>query len=425
MPHIVTINESVTRGAMPNLLQQKACLISLGATSLKAGDTTEATSLADIMAVLNPTNTASVQASSTNGTPPIAQGSTDSTANTPSTVGSGGSANDNSTAIAELTAMAESWFANTGAGCWVLELGPFSVTAIEDALSRFIETYPQLFYAYVLPRGAQNDPNLPAFVANQAGADERVYFFLCGDKEGYKPLLINGQGQKSVFYGAEYTGSAVTRGTTAANTAHEHLASAVAAQFCSARPSGLNRLAPMSFRQLVGITPWPEAGHGPLFAELKRNNISFAGTANEGGVEGSILFWGNFSNGDTMSGWYGADWCSINLELQLANAIIEGSQPGIRPLIYSQEGINRLTARAQQTLESAVTNGCILANYTLDSTDFGTYITAQPSDYTTGSYNGLAATVVPVRGFTSLTFNLAIDFSGQTAISSTSAAKGS
>lgn len=424
MPNIVTINESVIRGAMPNLLQQKACLVSLGATSLKAGQTAEASSLSDVLALLAPFNTAQVAGSTSNENPPVAQSTSNTSSSAPDAGGSNGSTHDNTAAMTELTAMAQSWFANTTAGCWVLELGQIAATAIESALSQFTETYPQLFYAYVLPRGAQNDSNLPSFLANQSSSDGRVYFFLCGDKDGYKKLLINGVGQKSTFYGAEYTGSVVREGTTAANTAQEHLAAAVAAQFCNARPSGLNRLAPMSFRQLTGITPWTEAGHRPDFADLKRNNIGFAGTANEGGVEGSILFWGTFSNGDTMSGWYGADWCSINVELQLANAIIEGSQPGMRPLVYSQEGINRLTARAQQTLDSAVTSGCILAQYTLEATDFNSYITANPSDYTTGTYNGLAATVVPVRGFTSLTFNLAIDFSGQTATSSTKAATG-
>ncbi|MXV44325.1 hypothetical protein GS501_04600 [Saccharibacter sp. 17.LH.SD] len=412
MPQIVTINESVTRGAMPNLLQQKACLISLGATSIPVGQAAEVTSLSDVMALLSPLATVNIKGGSENGQP-IAHGTIDPTDGTPEVDDMIRSTSGNKAAMAELQAMAQSWFANTRAGFWILELGPISTTAIEAPLSAFIATYPQSFYAYVLPRGATHDANLPAFFANQSNSDARGYFFLCGDADSYKLLLVNGQGQKSVFYGAEYVGSAVTNGTSAATLTQEHLASAVAAQFCSARPSGLNRLAPMNFRQLVGITPWPEAGHSTVFAEMKRNNVGFAGTASEGGIAGSILFWGTLLNGDTLTGWYGADWCSITLERQLANVLIEGSQPGQRPLIYNQEGISRLTARAQQTLDGAVISGCILAQYTLTATDFGTYIAANPSDYTTGTYNGLAATIVPIRGFTSLTFNLAIDFSGQ------------
>lgn len=393
MPQIVTINESVVRGAMPNLLQQKGCLVSLGGTTLATGQTAELSSLADLSEILN----------------------------TASTTG-GNDTNSHGPAVTELNAQAQSWFANSSAGCWVLELGALETNAIEDALNSFLAQNPQLFYAYVLPRGVEQDPNLPSFLANQASSNARVYFFLCGDKDEAAKLLINGEGQKSVFYGAEYIGSVVRNGTTATNTTQEHLAAAVAAQFCSARPSALNRLAPMSFRQLTGITPWTEATHGPAFTDMKRNNIGFAGTSNEGGVQGSILFWGNFLNGDPMSEWYGADHVSINLELQLANLIIEDSQPGIRPLIYDQEGINRLTARSEQTLNSEVESGCILPSYTLKATDYSSYISANPSDYTTGTYNGLAATVVPVRGFTSLTFNLAIDFSGQTATSTVTTA---
>ncbi|MDF7674745.1 hypothetical protein PT277_05335 [Acetobacteraceae bacterium ESL0709] len=525
MPQIVTINESVIRGAQPNLLQKKGCLISLGATSLSHGESRFVSSLADLQSIIDPSSGAQVQGFSDGTTPPFIQGeaarnsrgsqlllsdppvagyaapfnvsnvvftnkaaiaagdktfdltskfnnilstSVDASSLSFTNLREGDAAflsdsltykskdnqgyvtftvslaagvasdiaagtefkadiaglniYDNSQAITELMAMGNSWFANNNTGCWVLELGIMQPNMMGTAFANWYQQNNLLFYGYVFPRKAALDSAMASFLANQSGNNTRVYFFLCGDKDGYSSLITNGNGQKSTFYGVEYTGSVVTAQTTAANTSSEHLAAAVCAQFCSANPSAMNRLAPMSFRVLNGITSWPEAKNATYFQTFKTDNVGFAGTSNEGGIEGSILFWGNFMNGDTMSGWYGADWCSINMELQLANAIIEGSQPGINPLVYDQSGISRLAARAQQMLDSAVSAGCILPNYIFDVTSFENYLKNNPSDYPAGIYNGLAATITPVRGFLSLTYNLAVDFSGQTVTATTQTA---
>ncbi|UMM63161.1 hypothetical protein [Aristophania vespae] len=531
MPQIVTINESVIRGAQPNLLQQKGCLISLGATSLERGESQFVSSLAELQFLLAPVGDTQVQGfSSATGTPYILTESQKSSAQKPfnapaigqknnsaSTVAfsvtgvtmsnpqavkkgdksfifknssylrlpgniilssltlnnlkmgdktlenvtlsvtdlnentltvtvassneagistdiapdttfsldiSGFYQQDNTEAVSELTAMGKSWFANSSNGCWILELGNVKSRYMSSEFSNWFTENPQLYYSYVFPRGATKDANLPSFIANHSYNDARVYFYFCGESDDYSSLIINGEGQKSAFYGVEYSGANVRSGTTGANLANEHLAAAIAAQFCAARPSALNRLAPMNFRVLNGITPWPEAKNGQSFQKFKKDNVGFAGTANEGGVQGSILFWGNFMNGDAMSGWYGADWCSINMELQLANILIEGSQPGVNPLIYDQNGIARLTARAEQTLNSGVSAGCILAEYNLTATSFNDYLKSNPSDYTTGTYNGLAATITPIRGFSSLTFNLAVDLSGQSVTAATTSSTG-
>lgn len=526
MPQIVTINESVIRGAQPNLLQQKGCLISLGASKLSVGESRYVGTLSDLMALLNPADDTMLQSMEPDSSPPyirtdavrgnanlpvdppvagtfaandtpfnatglafetqgeIAKGATSFTVTAPSNVLpanfvaaslsfsnlkkgsdsyagaasyaevangnlvltimptalsgtdavipagtvfsvdiSGQSRQDNSAAIAELSAMGASWFANSSAGCYVLELGIRTANTMGSTFSDWFANNLLLYYGYVFPRGASTDTVLASFLANQSSDNSRAYFFLCGDDQGYKTLIKNGEGQKSVFYGVEYTGTPVLSGTVAADTSHEHLAAAVCAQFCSARPTALNRLAPMSFRILTGITPWPEAKNSTYFQKFKTDNAGFAGTSNEGGVQGSILFWGNFMNGDTMSGWYGADWCSINLELQLANVLIEGSQPGLNPLVYDQQGISRLAARAEQTLDSSVSAGCVLADYALTMTPFEQYLNSNPSDYPAGIYNGLAATITPVRGFTSLTFNLAVDFSGQSVVAAATSSK--
>ncbi|MXV43463.1 hypothetical protein GS501_00005, partial [Saccharibacter sp. 17.LH.SD] len=103
MPQIVTINESVTRGAMPNLLQQKACLISLGATSIPVGQAAEVTSLSDVMALLSPLATVNIKGGSENGQP-IAHGTIDPTDGTPEVDDMIRSTSGNKAAMAELQA---------------------------------------------------------------------------------------------------------------------------------------------------------------------------------------------------------------------------------------------------------------------------------------------------------------------------------
>lgn len=393
MPQIVTINESVVRGAAPNLLQQKGVLVSLGGTNTATGTLSFLSETADLTALLPSTQTS--QTATTSGT-----GETSGTAQ------AGSPAATPSSATQELQAMVASWFANSSSGVWVLELG--STKAIADGLGSFIASNPLTFYGYVLPRGSQKtDTGLASFLGNQGGNNARLYFFLCGGKDEAGSLTASPS--KAVFYGAEAAGASQTG---------EHLAAAVCAQFLSARPGPVNRLAPMNFRFLTGITAWAEAGNGPAFASMKAANISFPGTSREGGVAGTILFWGNFINGDPMSEWYGADWAAISLELQLANLLIEDSQPGIRPLVYDQNGIDRITARAEQTLGGGEAAGCV-TGYSITATPFAQYVTQNPASYTAGDYSGIAATITTPRGFISLTFNLAVDFSGQSVAAST------
>ncbi|QDH14153.1 hypothetical protein E3E12_08075 [Formicincola oecophyllae] len=325
---------------------------------------------------------------------------------------------DNSQAVADLLSAARSWFANANAGVWVVELGPAQPTNMGSLFQAWLAQNPLAFYGYVLPRGAANDATMMPVFEDNAKDNSRVFFFMCGDPGNYTGLIQNDLGLKSVFYGAEYVGASVAPGTTAADQNQENLAAAVCAQFLSARPSSVNQLAPMSFRQLVGITPWPEAGNAATFARFQRDNVGFGGLSN---TLGTILFWGTFMNGDDMGSWYGADWTAINLGSALTNAIISGSQPamGARPLFYDQTGINRLEGVAQVTLQRASAYGCILPVFELSAVSFNDYVTAQPQDFEAGVYNGLAATITPARGFLKLTVGLDVDFTGQSAVTTT------
>lgn len=122
-------------------------------------------------------------------------------------------------------------------------------------------------------------------------------------------------------------------------------------------------------------------------------------------------------------------WCAINLELDLANEVINGSNTTVNPLYYDQQGIGRLQRRALKTLRSGISYGLILGqvidtqlaqevfndeyekgvyagNAVINAVPFANYTSLNQSDYADGKYNGLSAVITPRRGFESITFNL-------------------
>ena len=121
--------------------------------------------------------------------------------------------------------------------------------------------------------------------------------------------------------------------------------------------------------------------------------------------------------------------CQINLDLNVANAIINGSNNPINPLYLNQDGINRLEAVIASTMTSAVSFGLALgtviqtelaspaflaalssgtyaAQIAVNAVPFVTYYTLSPGDYKIGKYAGFAVSYVPARGFINIIINL-------------------
>lgn len=387
MPQIVSITERAIRPAQPNLLQQRGLLVSKGGTNLKAGDVKWITGLSDLSTLLAPP--ADKTDTSTSSTTALS-------------------------AAEELQAMASSWFANNNVtGVYLFEAG--SDGDIAKALSTLLANAPLTYYAIILPRNAASDPNIVSLAANFDADNARCYFFFTETSENYQPLIRNGEGQKSIACAVEYTGGDVLANTNGAVLTQEHAGAALAAQWIGNPPSISNRLAPMNFRQLVGITAWPDAGNLTKMAQMKQDNVNFPGTATQAGVQMTITYWGRFMNGDPMSGWYGADYTAITAETALANLLVEGQQPGSEPLTYSPMGISEIFAKLTNSLDSAVAVGCILGSYNASFVPFGTYVSQNPSDYGMETYNGLSAEITPIRGFDSLNMTLEVDFTGQSA----------
>ena len=139
-------------------------------------------------------------------------------------------------------------------------------------------------------------------------------------------------------------------------------------------------------------------------------------------------------DGNDANFWYSVDWWSINSDIAVANAIINGSNNPQAPLDYDQAGINALQAVIVGVMTQAVALGMALGQVTVTSLDaqtfaqnfangdyagqvvinavpFATYVKLSPSDYPIGKYAGFAVAATPKRGFTQILFNVnAVEF---------------
>lgn len=289
-----------------------------------------------------------------------------------------------------------SFFAQgTSVGAYVLELGPEASDAAGiAALQTWITNndQPQQFYAYLLPGAWDKDDaaGLNTFCANYSSAQGLHYFFVTTTTAN----LPTYAGTKSVF--------AVVPSPTAAPG--EHDASGPFYQWLVNNPGPANKLAPMSFRFLFGITSWVQKGNGATINGILSAFGNIALQAAEGGLSNVALYKGTTMDGQQAAAWYGIDWVQIQEKQALAAAIINGSNQN-PPLLYDQNGINTLQAVAQGIANNAVAFGCA-NSAVVTAVPFADYVAANPNDYAAGIYKGLACTMTTQNGFLSITFNL-------------------
>lgn len=198
-------------------------------------------------------------------------------------------------------------------------------------------------------------------------------------------------------------------------------------------PSPTNQVAPNAFAFLFGVTPFPTRGNNALLETLKTANVNYVGTGAEGGIPNAIMLWGVTQNSFDFQIWYSVDWVQINVDLDLSNEIINGSNNPLAPLYYDQNGVNRLQARAAQTVADGVAFGLVLgapvqtqldgpgllaaiaagtyAGLTIvNAIPFISYVTTNTGDYQIGKYAGMSIIYTPKRGFIQIIFNVNVNF---------------
>lgn len=231
---IVTVNVSQTQAPTPSLLQKTGALISQGGTVLAAGmyslltqpsdltpllsaplalDTltwassfggqvTAATSVAHGVPVNEQfiTTIAGASPAGYNGTVIATSTGASSftyylTANPGVMVTPGTYTPKN---VAELVAMANTFFTQQAAAqsVYVLELGAGTVAAGVAALDDFIDSSPQFFYSYLVPRLWAADPTFQTYVTNYTSTTAKTYFFVTVNRQTMVPFVA--QADKSV-----------------------------------------------------------------------------------------------------------------------------------------------------------------------------------------------------------------------------------
>ncbi len=307
------------------------------------------------------------------------------------------------------------WAQGTSVPVYALELGPSSINGGIAALATWLLNNVATNYIFTVPREWDNNTNFLALLATYANTTAKTYFLVTTTNATY--AAYDTGNLKDVF--------ALIEAPTLFAT--EFSIAAVMWVMLSYTPSSANPVSPLAFSFLFGVTPYPTVGNSTLFAQWKTAGVNRVGTGAEGGISQTCLFWGTMMDGNPFNFWYSADWLQINVDLNISNAVINGSNNPQAPLYLNQQGINTLQAVGASTLSSAVTFGLLLGTvvqselsgpaYSLaleqgvfagqaviNAVPFVAYYTASPSDYATGTYNGFSCTVTPLRGFISITF---------------------
>ena len=374
MVQIVNVQVSQQVASTPSVLQKTGAFVTQGGTNTTQYTATFLTSLADLSAIV---------ASNAAGL--------------------------------ELQAMANTFFAQgTSQGVYVLEVGTDgSPTPAEGVatLSNYITNlagtgagtldYKPRFYAYLVPAEWNTESTFRALVNEHSSPTSQMYFYVTTTISTYTSWEV--LGAKGAF--------CVLQSESAPST--EFDAAAFFHVALSYSPNSSNLVSPMAWSYLYGVTAYTQLTATQQITLLNAG-MNWVGTGAEGGISNKLVVGGQFMDvnvsnpqgGNPFNYWYAVDWLSINCELYLAAAVINGSNNPQSPLYYNQNGINRLRSTAQSVVDNGISFGMILSPATVQAVPFSTYVEENPSDYAIGHYNGLSLTFVPARGFQEITIYL-------------------
>lgn len=431
---IVTVNVSQTIGATPSNLQQMSAILSFGATLQEPGKPVLLTQDSDITDLVNNaigTLEAEAQSHGSDFTLTLPPGKTinrdpgseieitivgcspstwDGTFTATLTTTSSLTWTDSSSTLdgspttvgqftiggsADLVTAVNTFFAQgNSVGTYLLELG-YQKDVVKTevaALKLYIEEPLKRFYAYLVPESWKEDEDFITLAKLYTANEAKQYFFVLSDTPDDTNYVTPYASIKSIIAMADDTYP-----TTNA-------AAAVMREFISPSPSPINKVPPMAFRYLQAVNA--NKAKNSILKTMVAQNINYVDTGAEGGISNTMLVKGVTSDGKDMTYWYSVDWVQINVDMQLANAVINGSNNPINPLYYNQDGIDRLQQVAQGVFDTGVSYGLVNGQTPVNAIPFKAYVKDNPNDYNIGRYAGLSATYTPMRGFTSIIFNI-------------------
>ncbi|MDR8054211.1 hypothetical protein [Burkholderia cenocepacia] len=435
---IVDIVISVNNAPIPNNLQRKSILVSQGGTTLPAGTTQLVASPKDITGILQaPVLISSIQWSAgvatvtVTGTIPLAAGATAqytiagvspaayngtfsvtgvtsssftfSLGNNPGTTQKLGTATP--AAVAEVQSMGNSFFAGgTAISTTILELGLASGPDAVAAITAYLQNNALQNYVYVVPRSWATSQDFLTLVAQYDNPMAMTYFAVTATRSNLSSVGPAFASHKCVELYAESDADLATGAVFGA--------AAMVYLIVSQNPTSTQKLLPIAPRVINGVQPgkWTPTER----TLLQQYSFNYPDAGIEAGLTNTLLKGNAYASGDFFEYWYASDATAIRVHLALTNAIVNGNENAINPIKFDQRGIERLQQVAQSTIDALVAAGVLLpANQVtgtgiVNAVDFLTYTNQNPSDYRTGVYRGLSVTVIPSRGFTHVTFNMAV-----------------
>ncbi|HBC0585249.1 TPA: hypothetical protein I3599_000502 [Enterobacter cloacae] len=295
----------------------------------------------------------------------------------------------------DLVTAVDTFFAQgNSVGTYLLELG-YQADLPKDevaALKAYMLEPVKRFYAYLVPETWKANADFITLAKLYTANEAKQYFFVLEDTPDDTNYITPYAGIKSIIAMADDT-YPVTNAAAAAMW-----------NFVSPSPSEINKVPPMAFRYLQAVNA--NAAKDSILTTMVKQNINYVDTGAEGGIANTILVKGVTSDGNDMTYWYSVDWVQINVDMMLANAVINGSNNPINPLYYNQDGIDRLQQVAQGVFNTGVSYGLVNGQTPVNAVPFKTYVKNNPNDYGIGRYAGLSATYTPMRGFVEIIFNI-------------------
>jgi hypothetical protein len=318
----------------------------------------------------------------------------------------------------------------SGVGVYILELGFQTDFAAEvTALETFINTTPFGFYGYLLPDywgSVSNIPGALQLYQQFVNPEAMIYFWTTIDLAAAGTSTTRGlidDTNKSVIQLVEAPGVAAARAMSTPGQYAEFTLAGVFYWALRFKATAVTRVSPMCFKFIYGVTPYPPQGNGPTLVGFKNNAVNYIQAGAEGGIANTYIYQGVTADGfDYFNWWWTIDWMQININQDLANAIINGSNNPGAPLYYNQSGISTLQTVLAGTMISGIQFGMVLGSIVQTAFDpvsltdaieggkfaqqcnvnavpFGVYTTLNPSDYGQGEYDGLSVLFIPARGF--------------------------
>jgi hypothetical protein len=457
---IVTVQVTTILAPAPQNYQQSGVLVSFGGTTIEPNTTSLLTQFGDLTPLLQPsgaitgivwaTGVATVTTADplptniTTGSvvkmvitgviPTLYNGAVTATVTGPSAFtfpltsdpgGPGVSGSYQLYSVSQLTAQSATFFRQgSGTTCYVLELGyqPLfagEITALED----WLNLNPLSYYGYLLPDYWGTATNIPAVLSlyQQFTNPEAMTYFWSTIELAAVGLIPDTV--KCVIQLVEAPGVQAARNAANPGNYAEFTLASMFFWAMQYKATSVTRISPMCFKYVYGVTPYPSQGNGPRLVNFKNSNVNYIQTGAEGGIAFTNVYQGVTADGkDYFNWWWTIDWVQMNVNIDLTNAIINGSNNPLAPLYYDQPGINYLEAvlagtmtrggqfglvngQVVQTeynsadLSTAINAGTFTGQCNVNAVPFIAYSQANPSDYAVGEYDGLSTIFIPARGF--------------------------